>query len=127
VLSRRGDRDRSEALVLAADAGRLAEERGMAPLRAGADALAASLRHTPRAVVPTQLTRRQNEIAGLLARGLTERQIADVLSTNISPHWATISGPAHASSPNAPEQCDIDRPLERRLTLMAARPLCDLL
>lgn len=79
VLSRRGDRDRSEALVLAADASRLADELGMAPLRAGADKLAASLRHTSRAVVPTQLTRRQNEIADLLARGLTNRQIADVL------------------------------------------------
>jgi len=79
VLSRRGDRDRSEALVLAADAARRAEELGMAPLRSGADALAGSLRHTSRAVAPTQLTRRQNEIVDLLARGLTNRQIADVL------------------------------------------------
>jgi DNA-binding CsgD family transcriptional regulator len=79
VLSRRGDRNRSEALVLAADAARRAEELGMAPLRAGADALAESLRHTSRAVAPSQLTRRQSEIVDHLARGLTNRQIADVL------------------------------------------------
>ncbi|MDT7666471.1 MAG: hypothetical protein QOD04_6027 [Pseudonocardiales bacterium] len=79
VLSRRGDRDRSEALVLASDAARLAEELGMAPLHAGADALARTLRHTSRAVDPTQLTRRQSEIADLLGRGLTNRQIADFL------------------------------------------------
>jgi DNA-binding CsgD family transcriptional regulator len=79
VLSRRGDRDRSEALVLAADAARLAEDLGMAPLRSSAGALAGSLRHTSRAVAPTQLTRRQSEIADLLARGLTNRQIADLL------------------------------------------------
>jgi DNA-binding CsgD family transcriptional regulator len=79
VLSRRGDRDRSEALVLASDAARLAEELGMAPLRASADALTGTLRHTSRAVDPTQLTRRQSEIADLLGRGLTNRQIADVL------------------------------------------------
>jgi DNA-binding CsgD family transcriptional regulator len=79
VLSRRGDRDRSEALVLAGDAARIAEDLGMAPLRSSADALAGSLRHTSRAVAPTRLTRRQSEIADLLARGLTNRQIADVL------------------------------------------------
>jgi DNA-binding CsgD family transcriptional regulator len=79
VQSRRGDRDRSEALVLASEAARLAEELGMAPLRSSADALAGSLRHTSRAVAPNQLTRRQSEIADLLGRGLTNRQIADVL------------------------------------------------
>ncbi|MBO0873829.1 MAG: hypothetical protein J2P19_10590, partial [Pseudonocardia sp.] len=79
VLSGRGDRERSEALVLAADAAHLAEELGMAPLCSRADALAGSLRHASRAVAPRRLTRRQTEIADLLARGLTNRQIADVL------------------------------------------------
>ncbi len=80
VLARRGRReDRSEALVLAEDAARAAARLGMNPLRALSEALVDSLRNPETASRSTGLTRRELEIAALVARGLTNRQIADVL------------------------------------------------
>jgi len=80
VLARRGRReDRSEALVLAEDAAHAAARLGMNPLRALAEALVHSLRSPETTSRSTGLTRRELEIAALVARGLTNRQIADVL------------------------------------------------
>lgn len=80
VLARRGRReDRSEALVLAEDAAHAAARLGMNPLRALAGALVDGLRSPDTATSSTGLTRRELEIAALVARGLTNRQIADVL------------------------------------------------
>jgi DNA-binding CsgD family transcriptional regulator len=72
VLARRkrpGDRD--EASALATSAAALADQLGLRPLAGRAQGLAASLagRGGP-------LTRRETEIATLVARGLTNRQIA---------------------------------------------------
>jgi len=73
VLARRtrpGDRD--EAAALAAAAATLADQLGMRPLQRQAQDLAASLTgHRP-----SRLTRREREVAVLVARGLTNRQIA---------------------------------------------------
>ncbi len=78
VLSRRGRReDRAEALVLAGDAARGAARLGMRTLRADAEHLADAMRHGHSE--PGGLTRREREIAELVGRGLTNRQIADVL------------------------------------------------
>jgi DNA-binding CsgD family transcriptional regulator len=78
VLSRRGRReDRAEALVLADDAVRGAARLGMRNLRADAEHLAEAMRHGHSE--PGGLTRREREIAELVGRGLTNRQIADVL------------------------------------------------
>jgi DNA-binding CsgD family transcriptional regulator len=73
VLARRrrpGDRD--EAAALAESAGAIAERLGMAPLAGQCRELADEL--AGRAQGP--LTRREREIAGLVAQGLTSRQIA---------------------------------------------------
>jgi DNA-binding CsgD family transcriptional regulator len=79
VLARSGRReDRSEALVLAGEAARAAAKLGMAPLRADAERLAGMLR-SGEAKRPDGLTRREREITVLVADGLTNRQIADVL------------------------------------------------
>jgi DNA-binding NarL/FixJ family response regulator len=73
VLARRsrpGDRD--EASALATSAGALADQLGLRPLAGRARGLAASLAGHGGG----PLTRRETEIATLLARGLTNRQIA---------------------------------------------------
>jgi DNA-binding CsgD family transcriptional regulator len=78
VLSRRGRReDRAEALVLAGDAARGAAKLGMRNLRADAEHLAEAVRNGHSGL--GGLTRREREIAELIGRGLTNRQIADVL------------------------------------------------
>jgi DNA-binding CsgD family transcriptional regulator len=78
VLARR-DRleDRSEALVLATDAARGAARLGMRGLQADSEQLATIMRHGDSE--PGGLTRREREIAELVGRGLTNRQIADLL------------------------------------------------
>ena len=78
VLARRSrQEDRSEALVLADEAARGAARLGMRGLRADAGHLAETLRSSNTG--PGRLTRREREIAELVGRGLTNRQIADVL------------------------------------------------
>jgi DNA-binding NarL/FixJ family response regulator len=73
VLSRRNrPGDRAEASALAVSAAALADRLGMRPLRDRARDLAASLDGHG----PGPLTRREREIAGLVAQGLTNRQIA---------------------------------------------------
>jgi DNA-binding CsgD family transcriptional regulator len=80
VLARRGRReDRAEALVLAVDAALGAARIGMAVLRADAERIADSLRSGVGDSKAGGLTRRELEIAELVARGLTNRQIADLL------------------------------------------------
>lgn len=72
LTRRRRPGDRDEAAALAASAGAVAAELGMAPLRARCADLARSL--SGRADGP--LTRREDEIAVLVSQGLTSRQIA---------------------------------------------------
>lgn len=80
VLARRGQReDRAEALVLAGDTAHGAARAGMAVLGADAKRLADSLQAGTTSSQPGGLTRREREIAELVARGLTNRQIADLL------------------------------------------------
>ncbi len=79
VLSRRSASDRSEGLVLAIDAERAATQLGMQPLRTKASRLAESLRSRAASTGNSGLSRREDEVAALLGRGLTNRQIADVL------------------------------------------------
>jgi DNA-binding CsgD family transcriptional regulator/tetratricopeptide (TPR) repeat protein len=78
VLVRRGrPEDRSEALVLATDAARGSAGLGMRGLQADAGHLAETLRSS--STGPGGLTRREREITELVGRGLTNRQIADLL------------------------------------------------
>ncbi len=80
VLTSRGrPEDRSEALIHATDAAQAAARLGMVPLRGKADRLAETLRGARQADGSAGLTRRELEIAGLIARSLTNRQIAGVL------------------------------------------------
>lgn len=79
ILGARLPGERSEALVLATDAENTAARLGMQPLRERARRLADALRTPPRGTARARLTRREDEIAGLVARGMTNRQIADVL------------------------------------------------
>ena len=74
TLARRGrDADLVEAAALARSAAARAAQLGMEPLRRDSDALAARL-----AGVAGPLTAREAQLAGLLAQGLTNRQIAAI-------------------------------------------------
>jgi DNA-binding CsgD family transcriptional regulator/tetratricopeptide (TPR) repeat protein len=80
VLAKRGRvEDRPEALILADDAARGAGRLGMQNLRADAQRLAESLQGKASSGGQGGLTRREHEIAELVARGLTNRQIAHLL------------------------------------------------
>ena len=79
VLSGRSASERSEALVLAADTARAATQLGMQPLRARANRLTESLRPDASRTGTSKLSRREDEVAGLIGRGLTNRQMAEVL------------------------------------------------
>jgi DNA-binding CsgD family transcriptional regulator len=72
LARRRRPGDREEAAALAASAGAIAHRLGMTPLRRRAGELAASLAGH----APGPLTAREHEIAALVGRGLTNRQIA---------------------------------------------------
>ncbi len=72
LARRRRPGDRAEAAALAESAAALAGRLGMAPLHAECRALAAALS----GAVAGPLTRREREIAELVAQGLTSRQIA---------------------------------------------------
>ncbi len=75
VLARRAARgDRSRARSLVADAAKQASELGMAPLASSAGRLIGEL---DAAEPPTPLTRREREVAELVATGLTSREIAE--------------------------------------------------
>jgi DNA-binding CsgD family transcriptional regulator len=75
LARRRRPGDREEAAALATSAAALAGQLAMAPLRRDAEQLAASLAGRPAG----GLTRREREIAELVAQGLTNRQIAATL------------------------------------------------
>ena len=79
VLSGRSASGRSEGLVLATDAERAATQMGMQPLRAKTGRLVESLRAAAAGTPSSGLSRREDEVAALVHRGLTNRQIADVL------------------------------------------------
>jgi DNA-binding CsgD family transcriptional regulator len=79
ILGARSAGERSEALVLATDAEGTAAQLGMQPLREKARHLEDALRAPPRGTARSGLTRREDEVAALVGRGLTNRQIADVL------------------------------------------------
>ncbi|MPY84442.1 MAG: hypothetical protein GEV00_14215 [Actinophytocola sp.] len=72
LARRRRPGDRDEAAALAAQAASAARALGMAPLLGRAEQLAATLAGS----APGPLTRREREIAALVAQGLTNRQIA---------------------------------------------------
>ncbi len=74
LARRRRPGDRDEAAALCAQATATARDLGMAPLLGRAEALAATLAGS----TPGPLTRREREIAELVAQGLTNRQIAVV-------------------------------------------------
>ncbi|MDQ3783625.1 MAG: AAA family ATPase [Actinomycetota bacterium] len=77
VLARRADRDDlPRARSLAADAARQASELGMAPIASRAYKLMEEL---DVAKASTSLTRRESEVARLVAEGLTNREIAERL------------------------------------------------
>jgi DNA-binding CsgD family transcriptional regulator len=79
VLGGRSASERAEALVLATDAERSAAQLGMQPLRERARQLVEALRAPTPATGRSGLSRREDEVAALIGRGLTNRQIADVL------------------------------------------------
>lgn len=64
---------------MATDAERAATQLGMQPLRARANRLAESLRPDASRTETSKLSRREDEVAGLIGRGLTNRQMAEVL------------------------------------------------
>jgi DNA-binding CsgD family transcriptional regulator len=68
--------DREEAAALAVSAAATAQQLGMSPLLREARGLTATLDGRP---AGTPLTRREREITSLIARGLTNRQIAAAL------------------------------------------------
>ena len=77
VLARRAGRgDLSRARSLVADAARQASELGMAPIASRVGKLIEELDATKPS---TPLTRRESEVARLVARGLTNREIAEQL------------------------------------------------
>lgn len=74
ALARRADRgDLARARSLVADAARQATELGMAPIAFNAGHL---IQHLDAGDPPTPLTRREREVAELVAKGLTNREIA---------------------------------------------------
>jgi DNA-binding CsgD family transcriptional regulator len=80
VLAHRGrPDDRSEALRLATNASDTASRLGMSPLQAKGDNLLSTLRGAREPGRSTNLTKRELEIAALITRGLTNRQIAELL------------------------------------------------
>lgn len=78
ALSGRSAAERSEALVLATDAGHAAAQLGMQPLREKAARLADGLRARA-GTGRSGLSGREEEVAALVGRGLTNRQMADML------------------------------------------------
>ncbi|MBA3629439.1 MAG: AAA family ATPase [Actinobacteria bacterium] len=77
VLARRADQgDLARARSLVADATRQASELGMTPIASSAGNLIGEL---DAAEPPTPLTRREREVAELVAKGLTNREIAEHL------------------------------------------------
>jgi DNA-binding CsgD family transcriptional regulator/tetratricopeptide (TPR) repeat protein len=77
MVARDGPGDRARAAELAERCAHTARRLGMAPALAAATALAAELAGTEG--VPAALTRREREIAGLVADGLANRAIAEKL------------------------------------------------
>jgi DNA-binding CsgD family transcriptional regulator len=75
LAGRRRPGDVDEALALAVCVADTAAQLGMAPLRHRAGTLGASLRGD----TPGPLTRREREVAALIAQGLTNRQIAALM------------------------------------------------
>ena len=74
VLARRQDRgDLTRARSLVADAARQATELGMAPVAAKAASLIEKLHASS---TPAMLTRRERDVAELVAKGMTNREIA---------------------------------------------------
>ncbi|MGE5285982.1 MAG: response regulator transcription factor, partial [Micromonosporaceae bacterium] len=131
VLARRGHgEDRPEALILADDASRGAARLGMLTLSADAQRLAESLHGNPGNAGPGGLTRREREIAELVTRGLTNRQIAHLLhiaertAENHVQHILTKLGfqnrsqiaawTARQSDPHAPGLTPLSLPADRR-------------
>jgi DNA-binding NarL/FixJ family response regulator len=77
VLARREDRgDLTRARSLVADAARQATELGMAPVAAKEASLIEKLHASS---TPAMLTRRERDVAELVAKGMTNREIAEQL------------------------------------------------
>ncbi len=77
LLRRGGERDRAEALRLAEVSARTARALGMQPLLRKATQLVADIRAADREAMP--LTPREQEVAALIGRGMSNRDIATAL------------------------------------------------